>query len=77
METLQHKYRTALSGSVVAKARYLAQRGEAFATAISIERARWRWQRIEGCRARLADEISKLQKLTDLTHYPEQRELRV
>ncbi len=77
METLQRKYRTALSGAVVAKARYLAQLGEAFATAISIERARWRWQRIEGCRARLAAEISQLKKTKELTHYPEQRELRV
>ena len=78
LQALQRRYRAALSGAVVAKARYLAQVGEAFATAITIERARWRWQRIEACRARLAAEISKLKLNADsMQHYPQQRELRV
>ncbi len=75
--TLQRKYRAALSGAVVAKARYLAQAGEAFATAISIERALWRWQRIEGCRARLAEEIFNLEMSAEFADRPQQRELRV
>ncbi len=77
MLALQRKYRAALSGAVVAKARYLAQAGEAFATAIAVERARWRWQRIEGCRARLAEEIFKLEMKAEFADRPRQRELRV
>jgi hypothetical protein len=77
LQGLQRRYRAALSGAVVAKARYLAQAGEGFATAISIERALWRWQRIEGCRLRLAAQISRLKINADFADLPQQRELHI
>jgi hypothetical protein len=59
---LEMRYRTALSGAVVAKAHYLAQAGESFASSAAIERAKWKWQTIEARRQQLADKLADLHK---------------
>jgi hypothetical protein len=66
LSALKHRYRAALSGAVVAKAHYLAQAGERFATPAGLERARWRWERLEARRQRLAEQLEDLHRnLTD------------
>lgn len=60
LSLLQKRYRTALSGAVVAKARYLALSGERFANPAALERAKWKWARIEARRQQLADELAVL-----------------
>jgi hypothetical protein len=62
LSLLEKRYRTALSGAAVAKAHYLAQAGESFASSAALERAKWKWQRIDARRQQLADKLEDLQK---------------
>jgi hypothetical protein len=63
LSLLEKRYRTALSGAVVAKAHYLAQAGESSASSTAIERLKWKWQRIDARRRQLAEKLADLQPL--------------
>ena len=60
IEQLELRYRTALSGAVVAEACFLARLGEPHATPAAIARARWKWERIESRKRALAVQVSAL-----------------
>ena len=55
---LQDKYRRALSGAVVAKARYLAVADEPSCNGYAVKRAAARWQRLERYKNAVADDIA-------------------
>jgi hypothetical protein len=65
---LESRYRAALSGAVVAKARYLSHVGERFATPASVQRARWRWERIEARKLQLALQLRETQAIPSPSH---------
>ena len=64
---LESRYRTALSGAVVAKACYLAQMSQPYATAATIDRARWKWERIDSRRRDLAAQLMAVRKAVEVS----------
>lgn len=63
---LERRYKVALSGAVVAKAHYLALVGKANVSAVSVEKARWKWERIEARRNLIAEELLRLRRSEQL-----------
>lgn len=64
-DPLEKRYRVFLSGAVVAKAHFLAVLGRPDATRATVERARWKWERIDLRRRSLATQLMKQQDSID------------
>lgn len=63
LRKLESTYRAALSGTVAAKARYLALAGDSSATAAAVERAKARWQQLDASRRGIAAQLGQLEEL--------------
>jgi hypothetical protein len=60
---LEPHYRTALSATVAAKAKYLALAGEPSALPPAVEKAKGRWQQLDALRRGIAFEMAELEEL--------------
>lgn len=63
LRKLEASYRQALSGAVVAKARYLARAGDRGATRAQTARLQQQWQELERQRRELAERMARLEAL--------------
>jgi transcription elongation GreA/GreB family factor len=63
LRKLEAKYREALSGAVVAKARYLARVGDRGATGAQTARLQEQWQELERRRRELAERMARLEAM--------------
>jgi hypothetical protein len=63
LRKLEASYRQALSGAVVAKARYLARAGDRGAGRAQTARLQQRWQKLERQRHELAERMARLEAM--------------
>jgi hypothetical protein len=63
LRNLELRYRSTLSASVAAKARYLALEGELSSTPAAIVRAKSAWENLEAYKAGITAQIHALQEL--------------
>jgi hypothetical protein len=63
LRKLEASYRQALSGAVVAKARYLARAGDRGATRAQTVRLQQQWQELERQRRELAERMARLEAM--------------
>ncbi len=66
LRKLEAQYRSALSGTIAAKAHYLAIASEPSATSYAIERAKSRWQSLEARKQGIAARMGELEALDDV-----------
>jgi len=65
LRELESRYRSALSATVVAKAKYLAIAGEPCVTAAAINRAKFLWQQVNARKRTIAVQMGELEILED------------
>ena len=63
LRKLEARYREALSGAVVAKARYLARAGDRGATGAQTARLQEQWLELERRRRELAERMARLEAI--------------
>ncbi|HEY0749416.1 MAG TPA: hypothetical protein VGD63_22130 [Steroidobacteraceae bacterium] len=63
LRDLESRYRSTLSSTVAAKARYLALEGDCSATAAAIVRSKSAWENLEARKAGIAAQIHALEEL--------------
>jgi hypothetical protein len=63
LRDLESRYRSTLSASVAAKARYLALEGESSSTPAAIVRAKSAWENLEARKAGITAQIHALEEL--------------
>jgi hypothetical protein len=63
LRQLERHYRATLSAAVAAKAHYFALVGEPSALPPTVERAKARWQHLDGLKRGIAHEMAQLEEL--------------